>query len=164
MNGNYPPELALQRLSEYFSPLERLKLQQCCKYFYTIYGKWLDILALDIRIVELNDDDNNEQTLFARDIAQHCKSAKFTYRIELTDTRGTTYNLKFNSDKYANRALKIMFSRLQQSLTTLTIHNGCLSEEFSNILSQLHSITTLRMWNSACYFDKKKFAFLLKPN
>uniref|UniRef100_A0A1I8EKZ4 F-box domain-containing protein n=1 Tax=Wuchereria bancrofti TaxID=6293 RepID=A0A1I8EKZ4_WUCBA len=154
MNGNYLPEAALLQLFEYFSPLERLKLQQCCKHFHTIYGKWLDITALDIGIVEQNDDDE-QQMLFTRGIVQHAKSAKFTYRIQLTDTRGITYRLRFNSDKCANRALKVMLFRLQ-SLTTLTIRNGCLSEDFSNILSQLHSITTLRMWNSNCYFDKKR--------
>lgn len=58
MNGNYLPEVALQRLTEYLSPLERLKLQQCCKYFHKIYGNWSDIVALDIRIVEQNGNKN----------------------------------------------------------------------------------------------------------
>lgn len=58
MNGNYLPEAALKRLSEYFSPLERLKLQQCCRRFHEIYGKWLDIVALDIRIVVQNGKIN----------------------------------------------------------------------------------------------------------
>ncbi|VBB35424.1 unnamed protein product [Acanthocheilonema viteae] len=108
MNGNYLPEKVLQQLSEYFSPLERLKLQQCCKRFYTIFGKWLDITALDIRIVEQNDVDKH--MLFARGIVQYFKSVKSTYHIELTDTRGAIFNLKFNFNKYANRALKVMLS------------------------------------------------------
>ncbi|KAM3720874.1 DNA-directed RNA polymerase subunit alpha [Dirofilaria immitis] len=153
MNNNHLPEAALLRLFEYFSPLERLKLQQCCKRFHMIYGKWLDIISLDIRMVEQNDV--NEKVLFARGIVQHSKTAKSTYRIELTNIHGVTSILRFTSDKYANRALKVMLSRLQ-SLTTLTIQNACLIEEFSNVLSQLHSITTLRMWNSAYYFDKKR--------
>uniref|UniRef100_A0A0R3RLY1 F-box domain-containing protein n=1 Tax=Elaeophora elaphi TaxID=1147741 RepID=A0A0R3RLY1_9BILA len=171
MNGNYLPEAALKRLSEYFSPLERLKLQQCCKHFHAVYGKWLDITALDIRIAEQNGMEINlfdnqkkiikemnyvdEQMTFTHGVVQHSKNVKTTYRIQLTDKRGATYNLKFNSDKHANRALKVMLSRLQ-SLTALTIRNGCLSEEFGNVLSQLHSITTLRIWNSSCYFDKKR--------
>ncbi|MCP9260576.1 hypothetical protein DINM_003566 [Dirofilaria immitis] len=142
MNNNHLPEAALLRLFEYFSPLERLKLQQCCKRFHMIYGKWLDIISLDIRMVEQNDV--NEKVLFARGIVQHSKTAKSTYRIELTNIHGVTSILRFTSDKYANRALKVMLSRLQ-SLTTLTIQNACLIEEFSNVLSQLHSITTLRI-------------------
>lgn len=58
MFGNYFPEAALLRLSEYLSPLERLKLQQCCKHFHTVYGKWLDITAVDIRVVEQNGMEN----------------------------------------------------------------------------------------------------------
>uniref|UniRef100_A0A915PXN2 F-box domain-containing protein n=1 Tax=Setaria digitata TaxID=48799 RepID=A0A915PXN2_9BILA len=111
MGSNCIPEVALLRLSEYFTPLERLKLQQCCKYFHAIYGKWLDITALDIRIVEQKSNDDSEHTLFTRHFIQHSKNANFAYRIELTDKRGATYSLKSTSDKYANQTLKIMLSR-----------------------------------------------------
>ncbi|VDK88520.1 unnamed protein product [Litomosoides sigmodontis] len=148
MNGNYLPEEALRRLTDYLSPLERLKLQQCCKHFHAIYAKWSDIVALDVQIIEQNDIDQ-------QGFAQHSKRAKSAYRIQLTNIRGVTYNLRFSFDKYANRGLKVMLSRLQ-SLLSLTIRNGCLLEEFSNVLSQLHSVTTLRIWNSACYFNKKR--------
>lgn len=56
--------------------------------------------------------DIDEQIIFARGIVKHSKYAKSTYRIQLTNIRGVTYNLRFNFDKLANRGLKVMLARL----------------------------------------------------
>ncbi|VDM95469.1 unnamed protein product [Thelazia callipaeda] len=155
MNGYcHFSEAALLRLLEYVGPMERLKLQQCCKRFYRIYSKWFDITSLDIRITEQKIDDS-EETARRRRFVQRSKNTKFAYRIRLENKHGTLYNLKSNSDRYANRTLKTMLSKLQ-SLSVLTIWDACLSEDFSTVLSQLQSITTLRIWNSVRYFDKKR--------
>lgn len=155
MNFNSLSEAALLRLFEYIGPIERLNLQQCCKRFYVIYGKWIDIRALDIRILEQKSNEDGQQARHTVQFMQRSKSARITYRAQLTDIHGNTYNLKSSSEKYANRALKIMLTRLP-SLSNITIWNACLGEDFSYVLSKLHSITTLRMWNSARYFDRKK--------
>lgn len=54
--------------------------------------------------------DNGQQILFDQ-AQQHSQNAKYTYRIELTDTHAATYSLRFNFNKCENRALKVMLSR-----------------------------------------------------
>lgn len=45
---NMVPEGVLSNLMHYLSPLERIKLQQCCKHFYSAFSKWMDIVDICI--------------------------------------------------------------------------------------------------------------------
>lgn len=79
-----------------------------------------------------------------------------SYHVKLTTISGINYTLRTTEENFA---LSSMLALLlcQTKLKELTIWDSCLTNEFASVLYHISkNIETLRLWNCASYFSKKK--------